>query len=57
MTSKHDNTVIIYNVICVLLLAICVEGVNLGDRYEQRSATTTHMTVAKINCWENSAQI
>jgi len=34
MTSKHDNTVIIYTVICVLLLAICVEGTNLGDRYE-----------------------
>lgn len=25
MTSKHDNTVIIYTVICVLLLAICAK--------------------------------
>jgi len=25
MTSKHDNTVIIYTVMCVLLLAICVK--------------------------------
>ena len=57
MTSKHDNTVIIYTVIFVLLLAMCVKGTSLGDSYEQRSATTTHMTVAKINCWETIAQI
>jgi len=58
MTSKHDNTVIIYTVICVLLLAICaIKGTNLGDSYEQRSATTTRMTDAKLNCWENIAQI
>jgi len=57
MTSKQDNTVIIYTVICVLLLVMCVKGTNLEDSYEQRSATTTHMTVAKINCWETIAQI
>ena len=57
MTSKHDNAVIIYTVICVLVLAICVKGTSLGDSYEKRSATTTNMTVAKINCWENIAQI
>jgi hypothetical protein len=58
MTSEHGNTVmIIYTVICVLLLAMCVKGTCLGDSYEQRSAPTTRMTVAKINCWKTIAQI
>ena len=57
MTSNHDNAVIIYTVICVLVLAICVKGTSLGDSYEQRSTTTTQMTVAKINCWEIFAHI
>jgi hypothetical protein len=36
---------------------MCVKGTNLEDSYEQKSATTTHMTVAKINCWGTIAQI
>jgi hypothetical protein len=49
MTSIRDNTVIIHIVICVLLLAMCVKATNLEYSYEQISATTTHMTVVKIN--------
>ena len=46
-TSKHDKVLIIlYTVTCVLLLAMCVKGVSLGDCYEQRSATSNHTTVA-----------
>ena len=43
MTSKNDNTVIIYTVMCVLLLAICVTYKrNQSRRYETLRTRISH---------------